>query len=252
MTDFLHRLALRTVAPEQLVRPRLPSRFERGGPVSFEEEAFETTAAERPSPSSPGQPRVPAVASLREHEPPPRERTPERAQASAPVPPPVAARGEKSPKPPDPQPRRRAETRTRREVVQQVTAETRLVDVPGPRVAADPVPVEATAATREPETPAAPPPPAERLPADPPAAVHVRTLETRTAAASERVVVRERLPRRERASAAAAAEPTINVSIGRVEVRAVPAPAHQPPTRAAAPAAKPLDEYLREQAEGRR
>jgi hypothetical protein len=47
-------------------------------------------------------------------------------------------------------------------------------------------------------------------------------------------------------------EPTIHVSIGRVEVRAVATPASPRERAAEAPRGKPLDEYLRERGGGAR
>jgi hypothetical protein len=59
-----------------------------------------------------------------------------------------------------------------------------------------------------------------------------------------RITVMERAPLPVRAEAPAA-EPVIQISIGRIEVRATPPPAQPARPRPAAPSAPSLEEYLR-------
>jgi hypothetical protein len=237
MTDFLTSLVARTIAPPSLT-PRLRSRFE---PLAFDDagivESVREIAIDGPALPAPSRTSAPPA------------EVPDREEKSQAVP--VSPRRRDS----APPSRREAEATRVAPLVAQ-PAETPEF-APRPQPAAVPVP-----RITQPERTAAPlghrtaaPPPAE------PAAVPSEHRETRVETReSTRTIERARTiatrilersetsrlfaqPRAATPQAAAAPEPTIHISIGRVEVRAAAAPAAVP-RAARRSAVQSLDDYL--------
>ncbi len=239
MTDFLTTLVARTIAPPSLT-PRLRSRFE---PLAFDDAGIVESVREIAidGPSSP----APSLASAPSAEVPDRE---EKVQAV-----PVSPRRRES----APPSRREAEATRIVPLVTQ-SAET-------PEFAARPEPVAVVPAPHitQPERAAAPlghrtaaPPPAEPAPApiehretrvetreSTRTIERARTIATRLLERSETSRLFAQPPRAAAPQAAAAPEPTIHISIGRVEVRAAATPAAVP-RAAKRSAVQSLDDYL--------
>jgi hypothetical protein len=261
MSDFLHRLARRTLSPEQLVRPRLASLFERvDAPLPpaaaiTEEESFEQTfeldaprrrppgptpaAAHQPeadaqqSPSGPPAPRPAALP-----EPPRPARSVDPGVVSVPVP---RRRPSARPLRHEPVPRRALPTRSHPAVVPEFAG----AEPPAAQLS-DPVPPVAGASDSDERSVVRAPAVVEQLtetPArsTPPVAIEVRTRADRPTRREQRIA--RRLPQ---------PGPAVHVSIGRVEVRAIATPAAPRERTPEAPRGKQLDEYLRERDRGAR
>jgi hypothetical protein len=258
MTDFLHRLALRTLAPDRLVRPRLLSLFERVEGTApgaiVEDDAFEDgpkvdSPSSRPRSPDPA-PAPPLAAEI--------EIDPLHAAAGLPAQPVTVP-----PKPPTPTEgdELRVESLTvarrprREQPSRQESAPEGVPPSPGKASAApQPALAEAPAAS-PPEPPIAPPSRVDAgqerrsLPAKPILEWTRKIGWSGSARVSVEASARpEGLRRRERRDAQRGQEPepTVHVSIGRVEVRAVAAPAAPRKRAPDSPPGKRLDEYLRE------
>jgi len=255
MSDFLGHLAARIVDPERAVRPRLASRFEPVSPAA-------------PALPDNGGLQGPSLVEVRAEEPaiaPPPARSLRPATAAPAAPEATAEEAEREPAP-APSRRRRARRRSGAEDAPALSA-------PLPRPRQEPLQAQVRPAPSRPRmgpTPSSEPDgaPAVREPADSPSS-RGRRLSARdgpepadspaprpppTFAAPPSGTTAALLAPPARAVLAPRAkqppEPTIQVTIGRIEVRATPppAPSTRPPTTA--PAAVSLDEYLRQRSKG--
>jgi hypothetical protein len=265
MSDFLHRLARRTLSPEQLVRPRLASLFERvDAPLPpaaaiTEEESFEQTfeldtprrrppgptpaAAHQPEADaqhSPSGPPAPGPAAL--PEPPKPARSVDPGVVSVPVP---RRRPPARPLRHEPVPPRALQTRSHPAVVPELA----VAELPAAQLS-DPIPPVARAGDPDERStvraPMRAPTVVEQLtetPAlgTPPVAIEVSPRADRPTRREQRIA--RRLPQ---------PGPAVHVSIGRVEVRAVATPAAPRERTPDGPRGKQLDEYLRERDRGAR
>jgi hypothetical protein len=248
MTDLLQRLAERAVGPPTGLRPRrdasVPAALVREAPPEPTDVVEKAVAEREPrrvprrqatrppvSAEAPEQAPAPRQAAV---EPPVRPRGPERREEPVRVEAPAAHVEAKPPAAP-PAPRRRGPTEPEDRVL---SAE--------PRAARRSVEPELRARRVEraavPEPAAKPKPHAERRPApprQPRPAVEVRTRR----AEPERTVVEVPV------AAPEAPEPEIRVTIGRLEVRAAPAP-ERPSERPSRPPVPSLEDYLLRRAGG--
>ena len=282
--NYLGNLAARSLAPAPAVRPRLASRFEplapwteplTAAPALVEETREEVAAAPARPPERPRRPAAPREEPLQEEPPaPPRRRRARRAEAveevegietAAPEPvrpatpmavPVVAlpAQGRLDPRsvlpfeasPPGPLSTRveRGNVDEAREIVPAVRAVIRdgAQSAPFAPIAQEKLPLstrvergpggEVSRASR----------PEGRQPTEH-AAVPALLQPKVTLAEREPFPVRPQAP---------APAPTIQVSIGRIEVRATPAPKAPARERSAAPAALSLEDYLKQRSRGER
>jgi hypothetical protein len=232
MSDFLDRLAARAIGSETALSPRLPSLFEplQRAPIMPPADAGEVPAHHRDMASA--APTVPVAA------PAPRE--PARAAGSvdrtaAPAPARAAANPPREPRPSSP--------------MVPVPVPSVIVERSGTPVAPErqtvgssPLqPRQMHVAPARQETARTPAPGGALLPA--PASVFAATRTT--PAGSGRTVAARAAAARTEGKAAAAVEPVVHVSIGRLEVRAAPAAA-APSRRREEPRPSSLDDYLRQ------
>ncbi|MCC7362777.1 MAG: hypothetical protein IT303_00260 [Dehalococcoidia bacterium] len=223
MSDYFTRLAVRTLGTAPVPRPVVPSRFERPTAASFDEVELEFETS------------VPPPA-LRGREP-----------SSAPSPAaggPLAGQFRETAGPLEGHSRTDDATPTVPVALNDQLAQFPVAALPPAPLVERITAVERPAASVEPDTrpdpPAATPPPA--LVATPPAATRV---ETRTVASRE---PRDLPPRTtEPAPPAAAAPDVVTITIGRVDVRAVhaPAPSRESRPRPERPRGPSLEDYLR-------
>jgi hypothetical protein len=255
MKDLLTHLVLRALAPPTELRARLPSRFEEpaaaSGPEAEPAES-EWASAPPPEPPPPDAPTRAAEPLRATPIPPSGARTALSARADrqgshdeaarAPVPRPTAPAHD------SPTPAGLAETAA-------APAEHRPPARPADDVSRSQEPAgweagapaigKASAVNHpvrnlsQPKDPTRPPAPNRKAPAGQPLEVHPRKITT--AATSP---VRTAKPTIAGTAAAASDPPPIQVTIGRIEVRAVPAPAPPPPAMPPAPRLS-LDDYLR-------
>jgi hypothetical protein len=240
MSDFLDRLAARAIGSETALSPRLPSLFEplQRAPIMPPADAGEVPAHHRDMAST--APVVPVAASS------PRE--PARAAGSV----------ERSAARVVPVDRAAAPARAAPNSPREPRPSSPMVPVPVPSVVVErsgtPVAPERQAVGSSPvqprqvhvaparqETARTPAPGGALLPA--PASVFAATRTT--PAGSGRTVTARAAAARTEGKAAAAVEPVVHVSIGRLEVRAAPAAA-APSHRREEPRPSSLDDYLRQ------
>ena len=242
MSDFLDRLAARAIGGETALSPRLPSLFEplQRAPIMPPADAGEVPAHHRDMASA--APVVPVAASS-PREPARAAGSVERSaarvvpvdRAAAPAPARAAANSPREPMPSSPMVPA---------PVPSVVVERSGTPVAPERQAIGSSPVQPrqvhVAPARQ-ETARTPAPGGALLPAPAPVFAAMRT----TSAGSGRTVAARAAAARTEGKAAAAVEPVVHVSIGRLEVRAAPVAA-APPRRRDGPQPSSLDDYLRQ------
>jgi hypothetical protein len=242
MSDFLDRLAARAIGSETALSPRLPSLFEplQRAPIMSPADAGEVPSHHHDMASA--APAVPVAA------PSPRE--PARAagsvepgaarivpvdRAASPAPARAAANPPREPMPSSP--------RVPAPVPSVVVEPSGTPVAPERQAVGSPLvqPRQVHVAPARQETARTPAPGGALLPA--PASVFAATRTT--SAGSGRTVTARAAAARTEGKAAAAVEPVVHVSIGRLEVRAAPAAA-APSRRREEPRPSSLDDYLRQ------
>lgn len=258
MTDFLHRLAFRTLAPERLVRPRVPSLFEQiegAAPGALvQEDAFEEALevdSQRPDRRSLDSARAATSAHETKVDPPHAAPGLSAPPVTVPPEPPTRAGRDGSRVERLPVARRfRTKGPPRQEPVHEGLPPTPHEAAPVPEPARleplaasrpkPPRPLSSWTATSQ-ERPSAPAPatlehaPDIRRWGRAPVSVEASVRPERPTRSVPRGAQRQQEP-----------EPRIHVSIGRVEVRAVSPPAAPRKRAPESPPGKRLDEYLRE------